>query len=167
MANAALQVKPKDFEPHTGIEKPQMDAISQVLREVLADSFTLYLKTLGVHWNVVGPSFFGLHKLTEEQYLDMGAAVDAIAERIRTLGHLAPASFGDYEKLSCIQSKDTIATTQAMIEALVKDNEAVARRLRDAISQADEGDDVVTADMLTARLGQHEKNVWMLKAVTT
>ncbi len=95
MANAALQVKPKDFEPHTGIGKDRMEAIAQVLRMVLADSFTLYLKTLGVHWNVVGPSFFGLHKLTEAQYEDLATAVDAIAERIRALGQLAPASFGD------------------------------------------------------------------------
>ncbi len=78
MANAALQVKPKDFEPHTGIEKGRMEAIAQVLRMVLADSFTLYLKTLGVHWNVVGPSFFGLHKLTQAQYEDLAAAIDAL-----------------------------------------------------------------------------------------
>lgn len=166
MANAALQATPKDFDPHTGIDGAKGQEIAQVLREALADSFSLYLKTLGVHWNIVGPSFFGLHKLTEEQYKDLEEAIDATAERIRALGHIAPAAFGDFAELSCIESKNTISTAKAMLEALIKDNEAIARRLREAVGKADEGGDVFTADFLTGRLGRHEKNVWMLKAIT-
>ncbi len=83
MANAALQATPKDFEPGTGIERSQNEAVADVLKLALADSFSLSLKTLGVHWNIVGPSFFGLHKMTEEQYQDLAEAIDAIAERLR------------------------------------------------------------------------------------
>jgi starvation-inducible DNA-binding protein len=166
MANAALQAKPRETASQTGIAREGSDAVAQMLADALADSFSLYLKTLGVHWNIVGPSFFGLHKLTEAQYQDLGAAIDAIAERIRALGHLAPAAFGDYAERSVVESKTTIATADQMIKALIKDNEAVARRLRKAVAAADEADDVFTADMLTARIGKHEENVWMLKAVT-
>ncbi len=167
MAGTALQSRPKDFEPKIGIEPGKGEAIAEVLADALADSFSLYTKTLGVHWNVVGPSFFGLHKLTEEQYRDLGEAIDATAERIRTLGHIAPAAFGDFAERSCIENKATITSVENMIKALIQDNEAISRRLRKAVSVAEEGDDVFTADFLTGRLGQHEKNVWMLKAVTS
>jgi len=166
MVNAALQAKPKETTSQTGIAREGNDAVAQMLGDALADSFSLYLKTLGVHCNIVGPSFFGLHKLTEAQYQDLGAAIDAIAERIRALGHLAPAAFGDYAERSVVESKTTIATADQMIKALIRDNEAVARRLRKAVAAADEAEDVFTADMLTARIGKHEENVWMLKAVT-
>lgn len=166
MANAALQAKPKETNFNTGIGPEGSDAIADVLATALADSFSLYLKTLGVHWNIVGPSFFGLHKLTEAQYEDLAAAIDALAERIRALGHLAPAAFGDYASRSVVESTTTISTAADMIQALIKDNEAVARRMRDAVAVADEANDVFTADMLTARIGKHEENVWMLRAIT-
>jgi len=165
MANSALKAKPKDVAFNTGIARANTDAIADKLSDALADSFSLYLKTLGVHWNIVGPSFFGLHKLTEGQYEDLGLAIDALAERIRALGHLAPAAFGDYAKRSVVESQATVLTAEEMIQALIRDNEAVARRLREAVSVADEADDVYTADMLTARIGKHEENVWMLRAV--
>lgn len=167
MANAALQAKPKETSVDTGIEAKGNQAIADALADALADSFSLYLKTLGVHWNIVGPSFFGLHKLTEAQYEDLGAAVDALAERLRALGHLAPAAFGDYANRSVVESKSTIATAEDMIKALISDNEAVARRLRKAVGVADKADDVFTADMLTARIGKHEENVWMLRSVAS
>lgn len=167
MANAALQAKPKETTVNTGIGQEGTEAIAGALANALADSFSLYLKTLGVHWNIVGPSFFGLHKLTEAQYEDLGAAIDALAERLRALGHLAPAAFGDYADRSIVESKTTISSAADMIQALIKDNEAVARRLRKAVAVAGEADDVFTADMLTARIGQHEQNVWMLRAVAS
>jgi starvation-inducible DNA-binding protein len=167
MANAALQSKPEDVSIKTGIARADTDAVAEELANALADSFSLYLKTLGVHWNVVGANFYGLHKLTETQYEDLGAAIDAIAERIRALGHIAPAAFGDYADRSVVESKTTISTAEEMINALVKDNEAVARRLRKAVGIADDADDVFTADMLTARIGQHEQNVWMLRAIAS
>jgi len=167
MANAALQAKPKETSVDTGIDAKGTEAVADVLATALADSFSLYLKTLGVHWNIVGPSFFGLHKLTEAQYEDLAGAVDALAERIRALGHLAPAAFGDYADRSVVESKTTISTAADMIAALIKDNEAVARRMRKAVAVADDADDVFTADMLTARIGKHEENVWMLRAVAS
>jgi starvation-inducible DNA-binding protein len=165
MADAALQAKPKETSLDTGIERSDVNAVAEELGNALADSFSLYLKTLGVHWNIVGSSFYGMHKLTEAQYEDLALAVDALAERIRALGHIAPAAFGDYADRSVVESKTTISTAEAMIKALIKDNEAVARRLRKAVTIADEADDVFTADMLTARIGKHEENVWMLKSV--
>ncbi|BAK65679.1 DNA protection during starvation protein [Sphingobium sp. SYK-6] len=167
MANAALQSKPKEQSFDTGIDRAGMDATADALATALADSFTLYLKTLGVHWNIVGPSFFGLHKLTEAQYEDLAIAIDAIAERIRSLGHLAPAAFGDFAERSVIESKTTLASAEDMISALIKDNEAVAKRMRKAVSVAEDADDVFTADMLTARIGKHEENVWMLRAIAS
>ncbi|MGF7169504.1 starvation-inducible DNA-binding protein [Sphingobium xanthum] len=167
MANAALQAKPEETTVNTGIGSKGSEATAKALGDALADSFSLYLKTLGVHWNIVGPSFFGLHKLTEAQYEDLAAAIDALAERMRALGHLAPAAFGDYAERSIVESKTTIASAADMIKALIKDNEAVARRLRKAVAVADEADDVFTADMLTARVGKHEENVWMLRAVAS
>jgi len=167
MANNSLKAKSKDTVINTGIERSDTDVMANKLSDALADSFSLYLKTLGVHWNIVGPSFFGLHKLTEAQYEDLAIAVDALAERIRALGHLAPAAFGDYANRSVVESETTLSTADEMIKALIKDNEAIARRLREAVSVADEADDVFTADMLTARIGKHEENVWMLRAVAS
>lgn len=167
MSNSALNAKPKNAPFDTGIENSDTKVIAEKLSDALADSFSLYLKTLGVHWNIVGPSFYGLHKLTEAQYQDLATAIDALAERIRALGHLAPAAFGDYAGRSVVESTTTVSTADEMIHALITDNEAVARRLREAVSVADEADDVFTADMLTARIGQHEQNVWMLRAVAS
>ncbi|MGL5836935.1 MAG: Dps family protein [Sphingorhabdus sp.] len=148
----------------TGIDDKDTKQLSEVLAEALADSFTLYLKTLGVHWNIVGPSFFGLHKLTQEQYEDLDEAIDEIAERIRALGHIAPAAYGDFEQHSVIESKTTLSDAKSMLETLIADNETIARRMREAVRIADEADDVFTADMLTARIGKHEQNSWMLRA---
>jgi len=167
MTNAALQAKPKEMSVDTGIKRAGTDAIAEELSNALADSFSLYLKTLGVHWNIVGPSFYGMHKLTEAQYLDLGTAIDEIAERIRALGHIAPAAFGDYAEGSVVESKTTISSAEDMLKSLIKDNEAVARRLRKAVSVADDAGDVFTADMLTGRIGKHEQNVWMLRAVAS
>lgn len=167
MTNAALQAKPKEMSVDTGIKRAGTDAIAEELSNALADSFSLYLKTLGVHWNIVGPSFYGMHKLTEAQYLDLGTAIDEIAERIRALGHIAPAAFGDYAERSVVESKTTISSAEDMLKSLIKDNEAVARRLRKAVSVADDAGDVFTADMLTGRIGKHEQNVWMLRAVAS
>jgi len=165
MANTALKAKPKATTVQTGISRAGTDAVADELCNALSDSFSLYLKTLGVHWNVVGSNFFGLHKLTEAQYEDLGLAVDAIAERIRALGHLAPAAFGDFAKRSVVESETTLASVETMVTTLIKDNEAIARRLRASVAVADKADDVFTADMLTARIGKHEENVWMLRAV--
>ena len=166
MGKSSLQAKPKAVDLHMGIGKRDNAAIAEVLATALADSFSLYVKTLGVHWNIVGPGFFGLHRLTEAQYQDLAMAIDATAERMRALGHIAPAAFGDFAEKSCVDSRTTIASAKNMLKELIADNESIARRLRGAVKIADKGDDVFTADFLTARIGQHEKNVWMLKSIT-
>lgn len=164
MSTTTLGPKPTVDNVDTGITNTDTKTIADALGDALADTYTLYLKTQGVHWNIVGPSFFGLHKLTEAQYEDLEHAIDIIAERIRALGQITPASFADFEKRSIVESKTTLTDARKMVETLVADNEAVAKRLREAVKTADDADDVFTADMLTARIGQHEQNAWMLRA---
>lgn len=157
----------KNEQVNTGIEANDRQEVAKALQHGLADTYSLYLKTLGVHWNIVGPSFYSVHKLTEAQYEDMHAAADVVAERIRALGHLAPASFGDYTKLSIVDSSETPKDADAMLQGLIADNEAVAKRMRDFVEVAEEADDVFTADLLTARIGKHEENAWMLRALAS
>jgi len=164
VASTELGPEPTVETIDTGIDNDNTERLADVLADALADSFTLYLKTLGVHWNIVGPAFFGLHKLTQEQYEDLDAAIDEIAERIRALGHVAPAAFGDFESRSALESKTTLSDAKQMIETLIADNETIARRMRDAVRIAEECEDVFTADMLTGRIGKHEQNSWMLRA---
>jgi starvation-inducible DNA-binding protein len=152
---------------NTGIDANDRKEVAKALQHGLADTYSLYLKTLGVHWNIVGPSFYSVHKLTEAQYEDLHAAADVIAERIRALGHLAPASFGDYTKLSVVDSSETPKDADAMLQGLIADNEAIAKRMRDFVEVAEEADDVFTADLLTARIGKHEENAWMLRALNS
>ena len=165
MAQTSGGAKPKVEAINTGLQNKDTKVIAEALGNALADTFTLYLKTLGVHWNVVGPQFYSIHKLTEAQYEDLAAAVDVLAERIRALGHLTPAAFGDYTRRSVVDSKSTIETPDKMLEALIMDNEAIALRLREAVKAADDAEDVFTADMLTTRIGQHEENGWMLRSM--
>lgn len=165
MADSSLKSVTKASEVDTGISDKKRKQVADTLCGALADSFTLYLKTLGVHWNVVGPVFFSLHKLTEAQYLDLDEAIDAVAERIRSLGYEAPASFSDFQSMSAIESSPIPKTAEEMLDVLIADNEAAAKRMREFVSVADEADDVYTADMLTARIGKHEENAWMLRSM--
>ena len=167
MTTDTLKSKPKIETIKSGIAKRDTTVIAKALSEALADSFTLYLKTLGVHWNVVGAAFYSLHKLTEAQYEDLDAATDLIAERIRALGHVAPASFADFAKFSVLDSSETLSSADDMIHCLIADNEAVSKRMREFVAIASEADDVFTADMLTARIGKHEQNAWMLRAIVS
>ena len=163
MASAAL-TEQKTTNMDIGIKPGERSEVGQALANVLADTYLLYLKTQGVHWNITGPRFYSMHKLTEAQYEDLSEAIDALAERIRALGLHAPAAFGDYQRLSVLDSSETAEGADAMIKALIEDNEAVAKRLRDYVEIAEDNGDVFTADMLTARIGQHEENAWMLRA---
>jgi starvation-inducible DNA-binding protein len=103
--------------------------VAAALKTALADSYAMYLKTLGVHWNVTGRSFFGLHKLTDGQYHELHAAADVIAERIRALGHVAPASFSEFREATCVDVETPHKSIPDMLIELVADNEAVARRM--------------------------------------
>jgi starvation-inducible DNA-binding protein len=163
--NDHLQAVTETSEVHTGVGERDTRVIANELKKALSDSYTLYLKTLGVHWNVTGPTFFSLHNLTEEQYEDLHEAIDEIAERIRALGEIAPASYGEFAETAAISSDVIPDKAEAMLDALIADNEKVARRFREFVAVAEKAGDVFTADMLTARIGQHEENAWMLRSM--
>ena len=164
MAATILKAKVSKEPMSTGIDEKARKKISDGLVEVLASTYTLLVKTHVYHWNVVGPLFLPLHELTEAQYNDMFAAVDELAERIRALGLPAPLSFEDFDRRSLIKEEKQDRTAEGMVAQLVKDHEALSRRMRELAMEADEGDDLVTADLLTQRLTFHEKAIWMLRA---
>lgn len=148
-----------------GIEEEQRKAIAKGLSVLLADSYTLYLKTHNYHWNVTGPMFQTLHTLFETQYNELALAVDDIAERIRALGEFAPGSYKEYAKLTNIKEADGIPSAEEMIKDLVKGQEAIAKTARSIVPVADEASDEVTLDLLTQRMTVHEKTAWMLRSL--
>ena len=135
------------------------------LSRLLADTYTLYLKTHNFHWNVTGPQFRTLHLMFEEQYNELWAAVDPIAERIRSLGHYAPGSYREFAKLSSIRESEGVPPANDMIRELVAGHETVARTAREAFANVDEAQDEASADLLTQRLQIHEKTAWMLRSL--
>ncbi len=134
------------------------------LSMAVADSYMLYAKTLGVHWNVQGANFYGLHKLTDAQYNELHTAADSLAERIRALGKLAPTGFDAFRALTAINNDAPHRSTAEMIGELAADNEAVAKRMEGFAHIAEEMGDLFSHDMLVARIGVHEENSWMLRA---
>ncbi len=148
----------------TGINKADRSAVAQELARVLADSYAVYLKTHGYHWNVRGPEFFSYHNLLELQYRELWAALDLIAERIRQLGEFAPQGYATFANLTSIKDGDPEIEAQAMIAELMRDHETVIATLRGAMTVADDGGDDTTVDLLTQRLAAHEKAAWMLRA---
>ncbi|MEM9265876.1 MAG: Dps family protein [Cyanobacteria bacterium P01_F01_bin.13] len=148
-----------------GISDTHRKAISEGLSRMLADTYTLYLKTHNFHWNVTGPMFQTLHLMFEEQYNELALAVDAIAERIRALGFPAPGTYSEYAKLSSISETEGVPKAEEMIALLVEGQETVARTAREVFAVADEANDEPTADLLTQRLQIHEKNAWMLRSL--
>jgi starvation-inducible DNA-binding protein len=165
MSTEVLQAKTAVENVKTGIQNADRAAVANGLSRALADTYALYIKTQGFHWNVVGPLFYGLHKLTEAQYEEMAAAIDEIAERTRALGHPAPAGFAAFAKLTGIKDSDGTKPGDRMIRELVADHETVARSLRELADLADGAGDAATADLATRRLDAHEKAVWMLRAL--
>ena len=148
-----------------GISEHDRRAIAEGLSRLLADSYTLYLKTHNYHWNVTGPMFNTLHLMFEAQYTELAAAVDEIAERIRALGEPAPGSYSAYARLTCIEEEEGVPGAEAMIRNLVDAQEAVVRTAREVIPLAGEASDEPTADLLTQRMQIHEKNAWMLRSM--
>ena len=148
-----------------GIPEKDRENIAKGLSKLLADSYTLYLKTHNYHWNVTGPMFNTLHLMFEQQYTELAAAVDLIAERIRALGHPAPGSSKAYAKLTSIQEEEGVPDANEMIRELVKGQEAVTRTARELFPTVDKASDEPTADLLTQRMQVHEKNAWMLRSL--
>lgn len=148
-----------------GISESQRKLTAEGLSKLLADSYTLYLKTHNFHWNVTGPMFQTLHLMFEGQYTELATAVDLIAERIRSLGFFAPASYAEFSKLTVIKESTTVPNAQAMIAELVEGQEAVCRTARSIYPAAEESQDEATLDLLTQRLQLHEKTAWMLRSI--
>lgn len=148
-----------------GIKSSDRQKIADGLSHLLADSYTLYLKTHFFHWNVTGPNFNSLHLMFETQYNELALAVDTIAERIRSLGHVAPGSYKQYSKLSSIPETDVVPHANDMIRFLVEGHEAVVRTARKVFPSAEKASDEATCDLLTQRIQLHEKTAWMLRSL--
>jgi starvation-inducible DNA-binding protein len=148
-----------------GIKDKDRKEIADGLSRLLADTYTLYLKTHNFHWNVTGPMFQTLHLMFETQYNELALAVDQIAERIRALGYPAPGTYADYVKLSSIKETAGVPKAEKMIELLVEGQEAVARTARSIFPIIDKVSDEPTADLLTQRMQVHEKTAWMLRSL--
>ena len=149
-----------------GISEKDRAAIAKGLSHLLADTYTLYLTTHNFHWNVTGPMFNSLHTMFMEQYTELWNAVDPIAERIRSLGHVAPGSYAEFAKLSSLPDAPTTPPkAMEMVRILVEGHEAVARTARGVFAAASKADDQPTADLLTQRLDIHEKTAWMLRSL--
>ena len=138
--------------------------VAPALANVLADSYNLMVKTHNYHWNVEGPYFPSLHAMFEEQYTELFAAVDEIAERIRALGPKAPGSYTEFDKLSPIKDGDSSFDAKEMVADLVKGHEILIKRAKEAIEAAGEAGDDASEDMMIARVQSHEKHVWMMKS---
>lgn len=152
------------MKTNIGITKPNATKIVQILSHYLADTYYVYLKTHSFHWNVTGMNFQSLHSLFDVQYNALFASLDEIAERIRALGDFVPGSFAELKELTCIKECKTILKDKEMVKNLLDDHETIVRHLREWIEEVNEAGDVGTGDFLTARIEEHEKTAWMLRA---
>lgn len=148
-----------------GINEKDRLAIAEGLSRLLADSYSLFLMTHNFHWNVTGPQFNSLHLMFETQYTELFAAVDEVAERIRSLGAFAPASFARFSELASFKIPDEALSANDMIAHLVKGQESVVRTARGIFPIAEKASDEPTLDLLTRRMELHEKNAWMLRSL--
>lgn len=148
-----------------GIEEGARQEIAHGLSRLLADTYTLYLKTHNFHWNVTGPMFQTLHLMFETQYNELWLANDLIAERIRSLGFPAPGTYSEFVELSSIKEDKGVPTAQNMISLLIQGHEAVTRTARSLFPLVEKANDEVSADLLTQRMQVHEKTAWMLRSL--
>ena len=148
-----------------GINDRDRKKIAEGLSRLLADSYTLYLKTHNFHWNVTGPMFQTLHVMFMGQYTEIWNALDMIAERIRSLGYPAPGSYKQFVALSSIPEEEGVPKAKDMIRQLVAGQEAVTRTAREVFKVVEKANDQPTADLITQRMEVHEKNAWMLRSL--
>jgi starvation-inducible DNA-binding protein len=149
---------------NTGPSAKDRKAVAEGLSKLLADSYAVYLKTHGYHWNVRGPNFSQLHSLFMAQYTEMWTAIDEVAERIRALGELAPQGYGAFGNLSAIKDGDPTKNAEAMLKDLIESHETLIATLYAALPSAQEAGDEVSASLISDRLTAHEKHVWMLRS---
>lgn len=155
----------KQMPVNIGIEENTRKEIADGLSRVLADTYTLYLRTHNFHWNVTGPLFNTLHLMFEEQYQELAIAVDDIAERIRTLGFPAPGTYGEFSRLTSLTETEGIPAAEDMIRFLIEGQETVVRTAREVLPIAESANDQPTLDLLTQRMQVHEKTAWMLRSM--
>ncbi len=148
----------------TGIAPDARERVARELAVFLSDTYALYTRTQGFHWNVVGPRFEPLHGAFEAQYRELAGAVDGIAERIRALGHPAPASLEAFVHLASIDLSGDIIDADAMLEVLLRGHEEIARHGRRIVALAEDADDPASADLVTERLRSHEATAWVLRS---
>jgi starvation-inducible DNA-binding protein len=160
-----MQAQERTLPVDIGINETDRHAIADGLSRLLADTYTLYLKTHNFHWNVTGPMFQTLHTMFEAQYTELATAVDDVAERIRSLGFPAPGTYGEFAQLSSISETSGVPKAEEMIALLVEGNEAVVKTARAAFPAAERAGDESTADLLTERMRLHEKTAWMLRSL--
>lgn len=150
-----------------GIKQADRKKSAKAVSRLMADTYTLYLKTHGYHWNVEGPHFQQLHVQFMEQYTEMWTAVDELAERIRALGHYAPSSYAAMSKLSSIAEEVAQPNWEDMVKNLAKGHEQVAKTAREVLRVAEDVGDDATADVVAPRVTLHEKTAWMLRATAS
>jgi starvation-inducible DNA-binding protein len=148
-----------------GINEKDRSEIAIGLSKLLADTYSLYLKTHNFHWNVTGPMFQTLHLMFETQYNELALAVDLIAERIRSPGLPAPGTYSEFARLSSIRETSGVPKAEEMIQILVEGQEAIVRTARSVFPVAENASDEATADLLTQRIQLHEKTAWMLRSL--
>ena len=160
-----MQAQSKGIAINIGIDEADRKEIVDGLSRLLADTYTLYLKTHNFHWNVTGPMFQTLHLMFETQYNELALAVDLIAERIRALGFPAPGTYSDFARLSSIEETPGVPSADEMIRLLVAGQESVVRTARSVFPVTERVNDEPTADLLTQRMQIHEKTAWMLRSL--
>ena len=154
-----------ESSPDIGIKDDDLKAINAGLSQILADTFTLYVKTHGYHWNVTGPHFRSLHLMFEEQYNELFAAADVLAERLRALGDAAPGSMAEFIELASLTDREPTTDAIEMVRNLARDHETIARMIRPLVDVAEDAGDGATADLFNARLAAHEQAAWMLRSM--
>jgi starvation-inducible DNA-binding protein len=163
--SAVLKSKVTVERLKTGIGEQDRPELRDTILSLLADTYVLFVKTQSFHWNVVGPLFYSLHKLSEAQYQALFEAIDEIAERVRALGYPVPTSLAQFANHAKLDETDEIPSGEEMIDQLVADHESVTRSLRAGINTAEEAHDSATVDLLTRRIFAHEKDIWMLRSL--
>lgn len=164
MTQPALKTRVTEEDPRTGMKGKEREVVAQELSRSLAYTYRLFVMTQGVHWNVQGPLFYSVHKLTEEQYNDMFEAIDDLAERIRALGFPAPQTLKALTADAELDEPALDANLESQIATLIEGHERTARVLRDGVHKAEEMGDVKSADLMTDRIGLHEEHAWMLRS---
>ncbi len=165
MASKNTRSRAASADIDIGLDPKERRRIADGLSKVLADTYSLYLKTHAFHWNVEGPMFNTLHLMFMAQYTELWTALDLIAERIRSLGFPAPGTYTEFGRLTSIEETEGVPEALEMVRLLMKGHEAVARTARQAFPAADKAGDESTADLLTQRLQVHEKTAWMLRSL--